>query len=207
MKNIEEFNEFYNVMDAIITSVFTGESSSRLYGETGIEIRSCTSMSQFSGVAMLLKSKERPQLPKSYAMYEMITSGIRAGWSTIDKSYAINTSTLNKENYESMSKVKGTDKYFASFIFNLDENNQYGGTQDSKMPFIGFIERKNPSVELGKNLWKKMDEETDPHNGYGFFATVSMNLPNDYHYDEIFYSPMIVKTAPHFQRMSTLQLK
>ena len=42
MESVEEFNEFYNVMDAIITSVFIGESSRRLYEETGIEIRNCS---------------------------------------------------------------------------------------------------------------------------------------------------------------------
>ena len=50
-----------------------------------------------------------------------------------------------------------------------------------------------------------MDEETDPYKGYGFFATVSMYLPNDYHDDGILYSPMIVKTAPPFA--FALQLK
>ena len=104
MKNLEQFNEIYNVMHAIVTSVSIGESSNRLNKETGIEIRSCSSMSQFSGVVVLLKSKDSPQLPNSYAMYELITSDIRAGLSTIRKRYAVNTSALNKEKYESMCK-------------------------------------------------------------------------------------------------------
>ena len=45
MVSVEEFNEFYNVMDSIITSISIGESSKRLYEETGIEIRNCSSMS------------------------------------------------------------------------------------------------------------------------------------------------------------------
>ena len=60
MESVEEFNEFYNVMDAIITSVFIRETSKKLYDEISIEIRSCSSMSQFSVIAMLLKSKETP---------------------------------------------------------------------------------------------------------------------------------------------------
>ena len=156
---------------------------------------------------MLLKSKESPQLPNSYAMYELITSGIRPGLSTIGKRYAVNTSALNKEKYESMCKVKGTNKYFASSIFKVDENNQYGAAQDGKMPFIGFVERKNPSVQLVKNLLAKMGEETDSHKGYGFFATVSMTLPSKFHDDSMLYSPMIVKTAPQLQWMSALQLR
>ena len=142
MESVEEFNEFYNVMDAIITSVFIGESSRRLYEETGIEIRNCSSMSQFSGIAMLLKSRETPQLPNSLNIYEMVTNGIRAGLSSIGKRYAVNTSSLGKENYEIMCKIPDTfpTQYYASTIFKVDENNQYGGAQDEQMPFIGFIE-------------------------------------------------------------------
>ena len=76
MESVEEFNEFYNVMDAIITSVFIGESSKKLYDETGIAIRNCSSMSQFSGIAMLLKTKETPQLPNSLSMYEIVTRAL-----------------------------------------------------------------------------------------------------------------------------------
>ena len=79
-------------MNSMITSVFIVESSQRLYKESGTEIRSCSSMSQFSGVAMLFKSKESQQLPNLYTLYELVTSGIRAGLSSIGKRYAINTS-------------------------------------------------------------------------------------------------------------------
>ena len=179
MESIEEFNEFYNVMDAIITSVFIGESSRRLYEETVIEIRNCSSMSQFSGIAMLLKSRETPQLPNSLSMYEMVTNGIRAGLSSIGKRYAVNTSSLGKENYEIMCKIPDTfpTQYYASTIFKVDENNQYGGAQDEQMPFIGFIERGDPTVEMILSLIQKMNGSGDPHTGYGFVASVSMYLP------------------------------
>ena len=210
MKNLEEFNEFYNVMDVLITSVFIGESSKKLYDETDIEIRRCSSMSQFTGMAMLLKSRETPQLPNSFMMYELATSGIRAGLSTIGKRYAINTAALSEEKFLQMCKVEdgeGEQQYYASTIWKVDEKNQYGGSQDCKMPYIGFVERKNPSVEMVKALLKKIDAETDNQNGYGFFATVSMSLHNQYHDDSILYSPMIVKTAPELQWMSSLQLR
>ena len=176
MESVEEFNEFYNVMDAIITSVFIGESSRRLYEHTGIEIRNCSSMSQFSGIAMLLKSRETPQLPNSLSMYEMVTNGIRAGLSSIGKRYAVNTSSLGKKNYEIMCKIPDTfpTQYYASTIFKVDENNQYGGAQDEQMPFIGFIERDDPTVEMILSLIQKMNSSGDPHTGYGFVASVSV---------------------------------
>ena len=209
MESVEEFNEFYNVMDAIITSVFIGESSKKLYDEIGIEIRNCSSMSQFSGIAMLLKSKETPQLPNSLSMYEMVTRGIRAGLSSIGKRYAINTSALGKENFELMCRIPDTNppQYFSSTIFKVDENNQYGGAQDGQMPFIGFVERDNPTVDMALNLLSKMDSGEEPRTGYGFVATVSMYLPNHLHDKNILYSPMIVKAAPELQWMSPLQLK
>ena len=177
MQSVEEFNEFYNVMDAIITSVFIGETSKKLYEETGIEIRNCSSMSQFSGIAMLLKSKETPQLSNSLTMYEMVTRGIRAGLSSIGKRYAVNTSALGKENFEKLCKIEGTDEYFASTIVKVDENNQYGGAQDDQMPFIGFIERYNPNVDMTLSLIAKMRSAEESNTGCGFVATVSMYLP------------------------------
>ena len=209
MESVEEFNEFYNVMDAIITSVFIGESSRRLYEDTGIEIRNCSSMSQFSGIAMLLKSRETPQLPNSLSMYEMVTNGIRAGLSSIGKRYAVNTSSLGKKNYEIMCKIPDTfpTQYYASTIFKVDENNQYGGAQDEQMPFIGFIERDDPTVEMILSLIQKMNSSGDPHTGYGFVASVSMYLPTHLHDENILYSPMIVKAAPQLQWMSPLQLR
>ena len=209
MENIEEFNEFYNVMDSIITSVFIGETANKLYDETGIEIRSCSSMSQFSGIAMLLKSKETPQLPNSLPMYEMITRGIRAGLSSIGKRYAVNTSALGKANFERLCKIPFTNptEYFSSTIFKVDENNQYGGAQDDQMPYIGFIERDNPSVDMALSLISKMGSATETNVGYGFIATVAMFLPKELHDKNILYSPMIVKVAPELQWMSPLQLK
>ena len=209
MESVEEFNEFYNVMDAIITSVFIGETANNLYEETGIEIRSCSSMSQFSGIAMLLKSKETPQLPNSLAMSELITRGIRAGLSSIGKRYAVNTSALGKENFEKMCLVIGSDppEYYSSTIFKVDENNQYGGAQDDQMPYIGFIERDNSNVEMALSLIAKMNDVDESNVGYGFVATVDMYLPNHLHDKNILYSPMIVKVAPELQWMSPLQLK
>ena len=177
MESVEEFNEFYNVMIAIITSVFIGESSKKLYDEIGIGIRNCSSMSQFSGIAMLLKSKETPQFPNSLSMYEMVARrSIRAGLSSIGKRYAINTSALGKENFELMCRIPDTNppQYFSSTIFKVDENNQYGGAQDGQMPFIGFVERDNPTVDMALNLLSKMDSGEEPRTGYGFVATVSM---------------------------------
>ena len=209
MESVEEFNEFYNVMDAIITSVFLGESSNRLYKETGIEIRNCSSMSQFSGIAMLLKSKETPQLPNSLSMYEMVTRGIRAGLSAIGKRYAVNSSALGKDTFERLCRIPDTypPSYYAFTILKVDENNQYGGAQDDQMPFIGFIERDDPTVEMTLNLISKMDSAEETGTGYGFVATVAMYLPNHLHDKNILYSPMIIKMAPELQWMSPLQLR
>ena len=209
MESVEEFNEFYNVMDAIITSVFIGETANKLYEETGIEIRSCSSMSQFSGIAMLLKSKETPQLPNSLAMYEMITRGIRAGLSSIGKRYAVNTSALGRANFERLCKIINSDPlmFFACIIYKVDENNQYGGAQDDQMPFLGFIERENPTVDMALSLLSKMNFADESDVGYGFVATVSMYLPNHLHDKNILYSPMIIKAAPELQWMSPLQLR
>ena len=209
MESVEEFNEFYNVMDAIITSVFLGESSNKLYNETGIEIRNCSSMSQFSGIAMLLKSKETPQLPNSLSMYEMVTRGIRAGLSSIGKRYAVNSAALGRESFELLCRIPGSNppRYYVFTIFKVDENNQYGGAQDDQMPFIGFVERDDPSVELVLNLITKMNSAEESGTGYGFVATVSMYLPNNLHDQNILYSPMIAKVAPELQWMGPLQLK
>ena len=209
MQSVEEFNEFYNVMDAIITSVFIGETANNLFNETGIEIRSCSSMSQFSGIAMLLKSKETPQLPNSLPMYEMITRGIRAGLSSIGKRYAVNTAALGRHNFEILCLVPDSDppEYYSSTIYKVDENNQYGGAQDDQMPYIGFIERDNCTVDMALNLIAKMGDADEPNVGYGFVATVAMYLPNHLHDKNILYSPMIVKQAPELQWMSPLQLR
>ena len=209
MESVEEFNEFYNVMDAIITSVFLGESSNRLYNETGIEIRNCSSMSQFSGIAMLLKSKETPQLPNSLSMYEMVTRGIRAGLSAIGKRYAVNSAALGKESFELLCRIPGSNppRYYVFSILKVDENNQYGGAQDDQMPFIGFIERDDPTVEMVLYLISKMNSAEEAGTGYGFVATVSMYLPNNLHDKNILYSPMITKVAPELQWMSPLQLR
>ena len=209
MESVEEFNEFYNVMDAIITSVFIGETANKLYEETGIEIRSCSSMSQFSGIAMLLKSKETPQLPNSLAMYEMITRGIRAGLSSIGKRYAVNTSALGRANFERLCEIINSDPlmFFACIIYKVDENNQYGGAQDDQMPLLGFIERENPTVDMALSLLSKMNFADESDVGYGFVATVSMYLPNHLHDKNILYSPMIIKAAPELQWMSPLQLR
>ena len=156
---------------------------------------------------MLLKSKDTSQLPNSLSMFEMVTRGIRAGLSSIGKRYAVNTSALGKENFERMCKILGTNEYFASTIFKVDENNQYGGAQDGQMPFIGFVERENPSVDMALSLIAKMNSAEESGTGYGFVATVSMYLPNHLHDKNILYSPMIVKVAPELQWMGPLQLR
>ena len=128
-------------------------------------------------------------------MYEMVTHGTRAGLSSIGKRYSINTFSLGKETYEGMCKIPNTypTQYFSSTIFKVDENNQYGGAQDQQMPFIGFVERDEPTVEMVLNLIPKMDSAEDPRTGYGFVAAISMYLPNHLHDKNILYSPMIVK--------------
>ena len=68
--------------------------------------------------------------------------------------------------------------------------------EDGQMPFIGFVERDNPSVDMALNLLSKMDSVEEPRSGYGFVATVSMYLPNHLHNKNILYSPLIVKAAP-----------
>ena len=110
------------------------------------------------------------------------------------------------QHFEKMCKIIKTfnedsdeDEYFASTIVKVDENNQYGGAQDDQMPFIGFIERENPNVEMALRLISKMDSVEESNAGYGFVATVAMYLPNHLH---ILYSPMIVKVAPELQWMS-----
>ena len=71
-------------------------------------------------------------------MYEMVTSGIRAGLSYIGKRYAVNPSALGQDNYERMCKIPDTSPpiYFSFTIFKLDENNQYGVHKINKCPSL-----------------------------------------------------------------------
>ena len=69
------------------------------------------------------------------------------------------------------------------------------------MPFIGFAERDDPTVEMVLQLITKMDSAEYTRTGYVFVTAVSVYLPNhlrDIIY--ILYSPMIVKSAPEKNR-------
>jgi len=206
LKTVEQYNEIYNVLDSIITSVYVGLSSEKLYKEIGLDIRTFTSMCQFSSTAMLMLSRAIPQVPNSQTAYELTTQGIRAGPSFVNKRYAFDTSCLTKEQWEKDCDLQNGKK-MATCVVKIDENNQYGGAQAGLMPYIGFLERKGMSIENVLTLLQIIQVKNTSSTGYGFIGRFDLYIPDKKHDENLFYTPSFQKREPRLQWLGPLQLK
>jgi len=71
-QNLKQFNQIYNVLDAITTASVIHYRSEFLLRNTGLDIREFMSMSEFSKFAQLKSSREHPQLLPCLTHFELV---------------------------------------------------------------------------------------------------------------------------------------
>ena len=145
-RNMEDYMHRYNFIDVAGLNILIGERAKTYFHRKGIDIRTTTSMSQFSYMCMLRESKKSLEVLSEYSQLCLTNDNIRAGLSNIGRRYSTSTFCLSDDIFLKHCK-QANGKYLVSTVLIFDENNQYGGAQCSPMAENGFKTFINTPVE------------------------------------------------------------
>ena len=203
-RTFEDYLHRYNFIDVAGMNVIFAMRAMEFYTESGIDLRACCSMSQYSYLFMLKNAKRSLELLSNEQQLTLLNENIRAGLSNTTKRYSISTFCFEDRDFKTFCYDAATRSHMVSLILILDENNQYGGAQCRPMGDSGYKLHSKVTVEEIHDLLHKIHEEG---LDVGFVGRFNLHLPDEKHNEYLIYPIGIVKGSPHNTWLGPYQLK